>query len=73
MTPFVCFFSVILLHVKAKVLDSIKEHGRMLIAKNEYSIAPFAKRLSDIRKVNFGCLFIFMVFVKKVFPGWWLY
>lgn len=55
------------------MLDLIKEHGRMLIAKNEYSIVPFAKRLSDIRKVNFGCLFIFMVFVKKVFPGWWLY
>jgi len=61
MTPFVCFVGVIFLRVKDKMLDSIKEHGRVLIAKNEYFVVPFTKRLLDNRKVNFCYLFKFMV------------
>lgn len=65
MTTFICSIGVILLHVKDRVLDSIRERGHLLIAENEYSVVLFVSRLSDIRKFSFCCLFIFMVCAKK--------
>ncbi|KAG4906842.1 hypothetical protein JHK86_055326 [Glycine max] len=80
-----CDLLVILLHGMRKnamrndkMLDSIKEHGRVLIAKNEYFVVPFTKRLLDNRKdVGTWSYFEAVVVAPKLgypkenFKLWW--
>ncbi|KAG4918052.1 hypothetical protein JHK85_056333 [Glycine max] len=65
-------------HSLDKMLDSIKEHGRVLIAKNEYFVVPFTKRLLDNRKdVGTWSYFEAVVVAPKLgypkenFKLWW--